>query len=83
MATASKRPEKTEVIVVDKGGVTLELTNEEASILSGILGQFVSGGSTSPIFHALGDAGVSSDRGYVRTAYEGAPLRWEPAQAWD
>lgn len=91
MANATVRDKRTEVVVVDEGGITLELTTEEAQHLAGILGKFSGERDTVPfaIFQALDDEGVEyvsgtikSKRGTSITNVTGI-LVWSPGQeAW-
>lgn len=69
MANATKQPDKTETVVVEKGGVTLELSADEAKTLKTVLGHVGTDSEydTYPIYRALSDAGVEHDYAAVST----------------
>jgi len=68
MAKATLNPEvtKTKTVVVTPETITLELSNEEATILRTILGKFVSGGPTTPVWSALAGLVPLDDEATVR-----------------
>lgn len=65
MAKATVRKPVTKV--VDEGGVTLELTTEEAEALFVLIGNTAGGGPHYDIYWALENAGVINEGNFVYT----------------
>jgi hypothetical protein len=74
MAKATVQKEVTRVVVEKPSAVILELTPDEANILYTILGEFKTGGLTTPIFNALERVQCTRQRLYVRNDGDRAGL---------
>lgn len=60
MATATKTDDVYEKVLVSKGGVTLEMTNEEAEMIMSLIGRTVHNVPLQGVYNALMDAEVKA-----------------------